>query len=73
MDKPEFSLETELEALRQLLKRMQQEVHDFDQQVALYQQGMTLIGRCREYLDTSELEVQQLIEGERRPFPESEA
>ena len=40
---------------------MQRGVSDFDQQVDLFKQGNQLIKECREYLDKSELKIEQLI------------
>ena len=63
MDKP-FSLEKKLEEIRQLVEKMQRGVSDFDQQVDLFKQGNQLIKECREYLDKSELKIEQLIKEE---------
>ncbi|MCB0847678.1 MAG: exodeoxyribonuclease VII small subunit [Bacteroidetes bacterium] len=63
MTKP-FSLEKKLEEIRQLVEKMQRGVSDFDQQVDLFKQGNQLIKECREYLDKSELKIEQLIKEE---------
>ncbi|MEZ4851848.1 MAG: exodeoxyribonuclease VII small subunit [Bacteroidia bacterium] len=63
MNKP-FSLEKKLEEIRQLVEKMQRGVSDFDQQVDLFKQGNQLIKECREYLDKSELKIEQLIKEE---------
>ena len=63
-----FSLEETLSQLRKLVDDMQKGVGDFDQQIALFQKGQTLIKASREYLDKSELQVQQLIGGELQDF-----
>jgi len=59
-----FSLEETLTELRKLVDDMQKGVGDFDQQIALFQKGQTLIKTSRDYLDKSELQVQKLINGE---------
>ena len=64
MNKP-FSLEKKLEEIRQLVEKMQRGVSDFDQQVDLFKQGNQLIKECREYLDKSELKIEQLIKEEK--------
>ena len=69
-DTPEFSLEKTLAELRQLVEQMQKGVSDFDQQVLMFQQGQALIEQCRKYLDGAELQVEQLIEGKYKDFPE---
>ena len=58
-----FSLEQKLTELRTLVEKMNQGVSDFDKQVELFQQGTKLIEECREYLDQSEMKIQQLIDG----------
>ncbi|GAB4409575.1 MAG: hypothetical protein OHK0039_13370 [Bacteroidia bacterium] len=63
-----FSLETNIEELRRLVEQMQKGVSDFDKQVALFRRGMALIQQCRTYLDASELQVKQLIDGSMEDF-----
>jgi exodeoxyribonuclease VII small subunit len=58
-----FSLEKKLEEIRQLVEKMQRGVSDFDQQVDLFKQGNHLIKECRDYLDKSELKIEELIKG----------
>lgn len=68
MKEEKFSLEEKLEELRLLVEKMQEGMSDFDQQVALFKEGNRLIKSCREYLNGAELEIQQLIDGELKPF-----
>ncbi|MDX1909457.1 MAG: exodeoxyribonuclease VII small subunit [Bacteroidia bacterium] len=60
---PPFSLEDQLTEIRRIIDTMQKGVSDFDRQVALFQRGNELIAGCRTYLDTAEMQVQQLIDG----------
>lgn len=63
MAEEKFSLEDKLSEIRTIIEKMQQGVSDFDQQVALFQSGSGMIKECRAYLDASELQIKQLIEG----------
>ncbi len=72
MDQEKFSLEDKLESLRILVEKMQKGVSDFDQQVTLFKEGNKLIKECRDYLHGAELEIQQLIKGELKPFDSSQ-
>jgi exodeoxyribonuclease VII small subunit len=63
-----FSLEDALAEIRAIVDKMQQGVSDFDQQVALFEAGTKLIKDCRAYLNQSELQIQQLIDGEFQPL-----
>ncbi len=67
----EFSLEKQLTRLRSLLDQMQKGVGDFDQQMALFKEGQTIVQSARKYLDEAELQVKQLVEGEEIPFDEA--
>ena len=58
-----FSLEEKLTQIRDLVEKMQKGVSDFDKQVELFKQGNDLIKECREYLDASELKIEELIKG----------
>lgn len=67
-----FSLEEQLTKLRALVDKMNKGVSDFDQQVALFQEGTAMIEACRAYLDQSEMKIQQLIDGKiKNEAPES--
>jgi len=68
----EFSLEQQLTHLRQLIERMQRGVGDFDQQLALFQEGQQTVQACRRYLDEAELQVKQLVNGEWQELPPSQ-
>ncbi len=62
-DLPEdFSLEEKLEELRILLDQMQKGMTDFDQQMALFRHGQSLIAACRKHLDATELLVEQILQ-----------
>ncbi len=63
MGQEKFSLEDRLTEIRKIIDQMQKGVSDFDQQVALFQAGSSMIKECREYLDASELQIKQLIDG----------
>ncbi len=64
----EYSLEEQLSRLRHLLEQMQKGVGDFDEQLTLFKEGQEIVKAARTYLDKAELQVQQLIEDEIRPF-----
>lgn len=65
-EKDTFSLEEALAEIRGIVDKMQQGVSDFDQQVALFEQGTLLIKSCRSYLTESELQIEQLIAGDQK-------
>ena len=67
-----FSLEENLEEIRQIVEKMQKGVSDFDNQLALFKKGTALIEKCRNYLNDSELKVEQLIQGKEEPFSTEE-
>lgn len=68
MAEEKFSLEDKLSEIRVIIEKMQQGVSDFDQQVALFQNGSEMIKECRDYLDASELQIKQLIAGKEVPI-----
>ncbi len=59
-----FSLEEKLTEIRLLVDKMQKGVSDFDKQVDLFKKGNLLIKECRDYLDKSELKIEELIKGD---------
>jgi exodeoxyribonuclease VII small subunit len=63
MDESPFSLEQQLQDLRELVENMQKGLANFDEQVSLFQQGTQMIEDCRKHLDKTEMQVQQLIDG----------
>lgn len=65
----DFSLEKKLSELRTLVENMNKGVSDFDQQVAMFQKGSSIIEECRNYLDQSEMKIQQLIDGKIKNEP----
>lgn len=67
MDK-NFSLEANIQRIRVIVEEMQKGVSDFDRQIALFKEGMALVKSCQEYLNTSEMEIQQLLNGQLVPF-----
>lgn len=58
-----FSLEDKLKEIREILQKMQLGANDFDENIQLFQRGTTLIAACREYLNSAEVSVKQLING----------
>lgn len=70
MGQEKFSLEDRLTEVRKIIDQMQKGISDFDQQVALFQAGSSMIKECREYLDTSELQIKQLIDGKEKSVGE---
>lgn len=70
--KEKISLEKNLAEIRKIVEKMQKGVSDFDQQMTLFKEGTRLIDVCREYLNESELKVQQLIQGKESPFSAEE-
>ncbi len=58
-----FSLEEKLAEIRSIVDQMQRGVEDFDKQVALFKSGRELIQQCQKYLDESEMEIKQLVNG----------
>lgn len=63
----EFSLEQTLETLQGIISRMQEGVGNFDEQMELFKQGMTLIESGRAYLKEADMQITQLINGEEKP------
>lgn len=72
-DRAGFSLEAQMQALREILNQMQVGNQDFDANIKLFTQGTALIKACRAYLDAAEMSVKMLVDGEEVPFdPEAE-
>ena len=63
-----FSLDTQIQRIRAIVEEMQKGVTDFDRQVALFKEGTQLIKACNQYLQQSELDIQQLIDNELKAF-----
>lgn len=63
-----FSLDTQIQRIRAIVEEMQKGVTDFDRQVALFKEGTQLIKACNQYLQQSELDIQQLIDNELKEF-----
>ncbi|MEM7038481.1 MAG: exodeoxyribonuclease VII small subunit [Bacteroidota bacterium] len=61
---PQFSLETQLRAIRDLLNQLQMGDHDFDENVRMFREGTEMIKACREYLDEAEMSIKALVDGE---------
>lgn len=66
-DRETFSLEDKLREIREILQKMQLGANDFDENIQLFTQGTELIAACRNYLDTAEMAVKQLINGPKGP------
>lgn len=62
--KKKTQLESHLKRLKEISEKMQAGQISFDENVELFKEGMTLIKESRSYLDSSELLIKQLIEGE---------
>lgn len=60
----EFSLEKSLQEIRDILDKMQKGISDFDEQMALFKRGNELVEECRKYLESAEMTIQQLVDGE---------
>ena len=67
----EFSLEEAIAEIRKIVDQMQKGVADFDTQKQLFQRGSTLIKEAQQFLDKTELDIQQLIDGKLEPFDEN--
>lgn len=65
--KESFSLEEKLREIRGLLDKMQSGDQNFDENMRLFQEGTAAIKDCREYLDTAELAIKQVIEADEEP------
>ena len=63
-----FSLDQKLARIREIVGEMQKGITDFDKQVQLFKEGTALIRECQQYLNDSEIEIKQLIDGEEKPF-----
>ena len=60
----EFSLEEKLAEIRKIVEQMQRGVEDFDKQVKLFKEGKAMIQQCQQYLDSSEMEIKKLVNGQ---------
>lgn len=58
----ELSYEQAFEELQQIVAELEEEMHDLDKAVRLFERGQTLAKHCAELLDKAELKVQQLTE-----------
>lgn len=63
-----FSLDTNITRIRTIVEEMQKGITDFDKQVLLFKEAAGLIKECQTYLHTAELEVEQLVNQEWKPF-----
>ena len=63
-----FSLEKNILRIRQILDQLQKGTTEFDQHFKLFNEGLSLIKLCQEYLDQSELKIQQLVNDEWEDF-----
>ena len=68
--KDDFSLESSLTRIRKINDDMQSSDQNFDQNVALFKEGVDLIESCRKYLDQSELMIKVLLETPKGPVEE---
>lgn len=66
--KDDFSLEKKLGEIRTIVEKMQQGTVDFDEQIALFKQGQELIKSCQAFLDKSEMDIKQLVDGTLEDF-----
>ncbi|MFO3798068.1 MAG: exodeoxyribonuclease VII small subunit [Anaerolineales bacterium] len=64
----ELSYEEALDELERIVQSLEEEPHSLDESLRLYERGQALVARCRRLLEEAELKVQQLSEGELRPF-----
>ena len=64
----ELSYEEAFEELEQLVSSLEEEPHALEEALQLYARGQALVAHCRRLLEEARLKVQQLSEGELRPF-----
>ncbi|MCO6450686.1 MAG: exodeoxyribonuclease VII small subunit [Caldilineales bacterium] len=68
-DIAELNFEDSLAKLQSLVAELERGDGGLADQIARYEQGMTLISHCNELLDKAELRVQELLPGgEEAPF-----
>ena len=61
-------LEEQLTRIKEILRLMQEGEKGFDEQMELFQEGVSLVKNSQEILTQSELQVKQLLEGELQNF-----
>ncbi|MCI4666608.1 MAG: exodeoxyribonuclease VII small subunit [Bacteroidia bacterium] len=71
-DEKDFSLEDNLQEIRDILEKMQRGISDFDKQMELFKRGKALVSGCRDYLDGAEMTIQQLVNGNLSPLDAEE-
>ena len=65
----ELSYEQAFEELQKIVAELEDEMHDLDKAVELFERGQALAKHCAELLDKAELKVQALTEdGELEDF-----
>lgn len=64
----ELSYEEAFDELERIVHSLEDEPHPLDEALQLYERGQALVAHCRRLLEEAELKVQQLSEGELRPF-----
>lgn len=69
-EKENFSLESNLKTIREIVDKMQLSNLDFDENVRLFTEGTEMIKACRDYLDESELLIKKLLDGPEGPIEE---
>ena len=65
----EFSLEKNLEKIREIVDKLHKGIGDFDEHVALMKEGLDKIKQAHEYLDQTELKIEQFVAGNWEAFP----
>ena len=69
MEEKDFSLEKNIEKIREIVERLQKGMENFDEHLALMKEGLDRIKKTHEYLDQTELRIEQLVEGNWEEFP----
>jgi exodeoxyribonuclease VII small subunit len=59
-----FHFETALQRLREITEAMQNEQLDLDESLKLFEEGNALIVQCQQYLDNTEMKVEQILNRE---------
>lgn len=68
MAKKKFDYPKTLADINQLVQRLQDEELSLEESYTLFKESSKMIQQCRDYLDKTELEVKQIVDGMEQDF-----
>ena len=59
-EKDEFSLEEDLQKVEEIIEKMKNGQLNLEEMIKLYEEGISLLTRCKQTLEQAELKINQL-------------